>query len=72
MNLKSHQQTFELLSLTPEISDKQLKELDEIEQKWLMIFPPSVREWYSIKEGQKFLETNTFLYDSFFIPNSMG
>ncbi|EDN66284.1 hypothetical protein BGP_1388 [Beggiatoa sp. PS] len=60
MKLKYHQNTFELLSLKPQISEELIEYLNDIERQYNISIPPSIKEWYSIKESKKIIETNTF------------
>ena len=62
MSLKYHQNTFNLLSLKPVISEEQLKLLDDVEYQHSISIPPSIREWYSMKEAMNILKTS-ILFD---------
>jgi hypothetical protein len=62
MSLEYHQNTFNLLSLKPIVSEELLKLLNDVEHQYSISIPPSIREWYSIKEAMNILKTS-ILFD---------
>jgi len=60
MNLKYHQNTFNLLSLKPIVSEELLKLLNDVEHQYSISIPPSIREWYSMIEAMNILKTSIF------------
>jgi hypothetical protein len=56
--LKYHQPTFDLLKIEPEIDPAAVAALDALEKRRSIKLPASVREWYSIKDAEKWLAGN--------------
>lgn len=58
MNLIYHQRTIELLNITPEIDPNAVQALDHLEKTLNRRLPPSLREWYSLKNALSYINGN--------------
>lgn len=56
MELKYHQPVFDLLGLTPTFDPTAEAKIVAVEEAYGVVLPPSVREWYSLKDSMVILE----------------
>ena len=56
MKLRYHLQTFELINISPAVSQKNLEQIAKLERDNKLKLPLSIKEWYGITDHQRILQ----------------
>jgi hypothetical protein len=71
VSLTYHQPVFDLLHLTPQVSERALQRLHELEDRHSLSLPAAVQEWYSLVGAMDILHSVSLMHEPADIPNEL-